>query len=390
MKRWSILLCLLLVLSGCAQSDRHPSSSSSESPSQSQTEPVQKPSTIRLVAVGDNLIHDVIYKQAQAAAGGDGYDFSSVYKQVAPLLKGADIALINQETIIDLRKPPRSYPQFNSPREVGDEIVKIGFNMVTQANNHMFDMGETGLMAAIDFWKGKNIPLTGAYESDEDLMTPRVVERDGIKVAFVGITQYTNGLSLPADSTLRYVRCDEPELIKAQLSAARKAADIVVAVPHWGEENTFNPTPFQRSLAQNLADWGADLVIGHHPHTIQPALYLTAQDGRKVFVVYSLGNFVSAMSGAYNMMGLMTDITLKKDSTGAVTVEQTSLIPLVTHYGAGMSGVTILPLATYTPDMAHRHGVRQYDSRFSYQYMIDCLKQVYGANYDGKPIEILP
>lgn len=382
-----LLLLFLVTMSACSPRNppgregsqavsASPSSSESSAPVEEKEDP--QPSTISLVAVGDNLIHDAIYNQASRRAGGDGYDFSFAYEQVAPLIAGHDIAFYNQETpLASAIAPLSSYPMFNSPTQLGDHMLSLGFNVVTQANNHMLDQGEAGLVATMDYWDTTDALMIGAYRNEEAMNQPATITKNGITIAFVATTYGTNGLSLPTGSELRYILDTDLEEIQRQIQMARQSADFVVVAPHWGIENTFEPSAQQLELAQQMADWGADLIIGMHSHTIQPVAWLTAEDGRQTLVFYSMGNFISAMHGAYNIPSLLADLEITKDpATGETTITKAEVLPLVTHFDSGVANVAVWPLTTYTREMAARHGVTQFDSQFSYDYILECCRQV--------------
>jgi poly-gamma-glutamate capsule biosynthesis protein CapA/YwtB (metallophosphatase superfamily) len=368
-----ILLAVALLLSLCACSPQEEDIKVSPQP-----EPIPA-ATIELVAVGDNLIHNTIYKQAAERAGGNGYDFTYAYQHVAPLIEKADLAFINQETpLATAIYKPSSYPLFNSPTEVGDAVVDMGFDIISQANNHMFDKGEKGLVATLDYWHTKDgVKVVGAYRDDSDLANIRMVEINGISLAFVAFTEMTNGLTLPAGSKMRYILAEDEELLKSQIQAAAGLADVVVVSAHWGNENTHEPTQNQRQLAQKMAVWGADIILGHHPHTLQPIEYIERENAGPALVVYSLGNFISAQHGANNMVGGIVRINIKKDyqSDPQISLTKVDFIPTITHYTAGVKNVTIYPLNQYTTEMAGSHGVRQYAS-FSYDYIQDVLHNV--------------
>ncbi len=350
---------------------------SSEQPPSSEPEPAQ-PVSIHMLAVGDNLIHDSIYEQAHARTGGSGYDFKPVYSRVRDLLRGADIGVINQETVLAGKVfKPSSYPLFNSPTEVGDAVVDMGFDVVNHANNHVLDKGVDGIEATLAYWDTqKDISVVGAYRDDEDLQNIRIVEREGVKTAHIGVTQWLNGLSLPRGTDYRLILADDTALIKQLITKAKEMSDVVVVSVHWGNENTFEVTSLQKQLAQDMVDWGADVIIGTHPHVLQSMEYLTRADGSKGFVAYSLGNFVSAQSRAYNMVAGILDVTLTKDpQSGKTEVAGVEFLPTITHYGPNYSDIVIYPLSSYTDALASAHGVRRKDADFSLNYIDYVLRQ---------------
>lgn len=350
-------------------------------------EPVEESpdAVVRLRAVGDNLIHDSIYRQAAEYAGGEGFDFGPVYEHVADLVADADLSFINQETIIAERLFPLSgYPLFNTPEALGEHMVEIGFDLVNVSNNHMFDMGEQGLAAALDFWEEQGVQVFGAWRSEEAMQQPVLTEKNGITIAWVPMTEHTNGLSLPASTAMRYIRTDERELIRQQIELARANADFVVVVPHWGTEYSLSPNDNQLELAQWFADLGVDLVLGSHPHTLQPIEWRTGQSGNRTLVVYSLGNFVGSMLYPQNMLGGMLDLEITKDGeTGEVSITRAGLIPTVIHYEGLGTHLRVYPFSSYTDELAASHGLvalaATYDvtiapGSFSMEYMREILR----------------
>lgn len=256
-------------------------------------------------------------------------------------------------------------------------MVKIGFDVFNIANNHSLDKGESGLRNAIKFWKSKNVVFCGAYLDEEDYKTIPTNTVKGIKFAYVGLTEPTNGLSLPEGSeTILMLGADE-DRIEKRVKAASEISDMTIVNVHWGEEYTHTPTDRQHELAQKLADWGADIIIGTHPHVIQPVEYITAADGRKVLVIYSLGNFISAQDRGPRMLGGMMHITVTKDYQKNTTeVTKAKFTGTVTHYDSGFSNVRVYNLADYTDALASRHGVRSTTPSFSLNYLNSLLRDV--------------
>lgn len=329
------------------------------------------------VAVGDNLIHDVIYEQAAERTSGDGYDFSYDYENVKEYISSADVAVLNQETIISTEHNPSSYPTFNSPVELGEEMLEIGFDVFNIATNHSLDKGEKGLISTINYWNSKNAITTGAYLNQEDMMPIRTNEVNGITVAYLGFTELTNGLKLPDDSEVVLMRAADEALLEARIAKAREVADFVVVNAHWGVEYTHEPNDFQRQLASKLAAWGADVIIGTHPHVIQPVEFIQNEDGRKTLVAYSLGNFISAQNRGPRMLGGMLNFELVKNNiTGATAIENVSFAGTVTHYGSGYSNIRVYALKDYTEELANAHGVRGNTPSFSKEYLETLLADV--------------
>ncbi len=333
-------------------------------------------SRVSFVAVGDNLIHDTIYEQA-AARSSSGYDFTDAYERVAELIEKPDVAILNQETIISTEHNVSSYPMFNSPVEVGEEMLKIGFDVFNIATNHSIDCGEKGLISAINFWKSKNAITTGAYLNSEDYADIPMNEVNGVKIAYLGLTESTNGLSLPDDTEVILVLASEESRIQQRIMQAKEKADVVIVNAHWGNEYTHEPTENQRQLAEKMASWGADIIIGTHPHVIQPVEYIDNADGRRTLVAYSLGNFISAQNRGPRMLGGMLNFEIvKNNTTGGIAIENVKFSGTVTHYGYGYSNIRVYPLDDYTQELASKHGVLSKTSEFSLQYLYDILNEV--------------
>ena len=333
-------------------------------------------SSVSFVAVGDNLIHKPIYNQA-AARTSEGYDFSYAYENFADIISAPDVAILNQETIISTEHNVSTYPMFNSPVEVGEEMLELGFDVFNIATNHSIDCGEKGLISAINFWKGKNAITCGAYLNREDYSDIPMHEVNGVKIAYLGFTDSTNGLSLPDDSEVILVRASEETRLQQRIIDAKAVADVVIVSAHWGNEYTHEPTDSQRQLAQKLASWGADVIIGTHPHVIQPVEYIDNEDGSRTLVAYSLGNFISAQNRGPRMLGGVLNFEIvRNNATGDISFENVRFSGAVTHYGQSYSNLRVFPLDDYTQELAAKHGVLSKTSDFSLQYLYDIINKV--------------
>ena len=367
-----------------------PSSKNASSVSPSSAKPsseVKKPVSITILGAGDNLIHDSLYKQAKARTNGSGYDFAPVYEHVAEQIKSADVAVINQETVVAGNVAPLSgYPLFNSPTAVGDALVNAGFDVINHANNHILDQGEKGIKATLDYWDTKPVKVVGVYRNDEDMENIRIVEAKGIKTAHIGVTEMTNGLHLPKGSQYKIVMASDTELIERLIKKAKSMADVVVVSVHWGTENTYELTDAQKKLAQEMVDWGTDVIFGNHPHVVQKLTLLTrASDGAKCPVIFALGNFVSAQLSGKNMVsGMLTVTETKNFETGKTSYAGMTFTPVVTQYGRHCSNITIYPLSEYTDKMASEHGVRKYTPSFSKKFIQDIIDKNIPEEYQAK------
>ena len=383
------ILCVAIIVSSMmividkSRIDKGLTDEDKESVSDSAVEPVdaepEGTTTARLMCAGDNLIHGSIYKQAKSRADGDGYDFSYAYEHVKNIVSKADIAFLNQETIIDKDSEPSSYPLFNSPVELLDEMIDIGFSVFNQSTNHVMDKGVSGAMNDLDLFRSKNnILLTGLYPTQEDMMKPQTMKANGITFSFVGFTEYLNGLSVPSDSDLGLVYLTDKRHTKEELYStmetmidnAKAASNIVCVSMHWQTEDVTEPTDSQREIVDKLLSYGADIIIGSGPHVLQPMEYMQNSDGEQALVIWSLGNFISCQNKTKNLLGGISDVTVTKNyDTGKTTVTAASFIPTITQYSSNFSNVRIIPLSEYSDDLAASHGIRSKNSGYNMEYI---------------------
>ena len=337
---WKIILVILLIISGIIifkNRDRIDIFRKSEDINSNQTVQTGKNSntqedsstTVSLVMVGDNLIHSSIYKDAKRLAGGNGYDFKPIIEYIKEKVQNYDLAYYNQETVLGGSELGVSdYPTFNSPQEAGDAMLDAGFNIVSLATNHTMDRGEKAVLASVDYWKKheNEALVAGSYSSEEERNKVQIREKNGIKYAMLSYTYGTNGISVPkgkeylvnvwpTDLSLNDPAKDTEyqnykEQVKKDIEAVRSQVDVLMVAMHWGVEYTHEPTAYEKDSAQFLADNNVDIIIGAHPHVIQPVTWID-----DTLVIYSLGNFVSAQLQDQNynkMVGLMTSVDINK------------------------------------------------------------------------------
>lgn len=330
------------------------------------TEP-QPDRTVHVVAAGDNLIHYSVYKNAEMLAGGSGYDFKPMYSEVKYLIESADLAILNQETIISESNPIRGADGgqliFNSPPEVADAVIDCGFDVFTMANNHLLDMGTQGLEESINFWNKKaaenDLTVLGAYLNDEDANRIRTREVNGVKIAFLAYAHHINGNEcLLDDSPLRVVMNEEEDIIERQIKEARQLADAVIVSVHWGEDDTTVVTEDRIELANKMVNWGADVILGCHTHTAETMEWIERDDCTKGFVYYCMGNFICAQTDNFNVVGELPDFDIVIDgSTGQLRLENVGCIPTIVHYEYDFSNMKVYPYSKYSPELAAAHGL---------------------------------
>lgn len=268
--------------------------------------------TVKIGAIGDILIHDTVYEDAFV---NPGYDFKPMLRNVRDYLIEPDLLLANQETLLGGEEIGlSSYPMFNSPVEVGEALLDAGVDIVSNANNHSLDRSVKGVLESLKNMDTAGLTYVGSYKDDADKHELRILDRNGIKVSYLSYTYGTNGIPVPIGKDY-LVNLIDREKMKAEIHRARIESDIVVMSVHWGNEYQRFPTTDQQELAQFLVDEGVDIIFGHHPHVLQPMEWLTAADGRKAFVVYSLGNFLSGQMWDYKDIGGLATIEIIKTIT---------------------------------------------------------------------------
>jgi len=267
---------------------------------------------ITLGAVGDVLIHPPVY---QDAFNGAGYNFAPIFEQVKPLLEKPDILTANQESMLGgVELGLSGYPLFNSPQQVANALVDAGVDIVSTANNHALDKGEKGIHSESAYLDQLGLPHVGSYSTERDRQKLRIMNKNGIRIAFIAYTYGTNGIPLPKGKEF-LVNIIDKKTMKSEIARAKSNADVVVMSLHWGNEYERIPTNEQRDVAQFLANEGVDIIFGSHPHVLQPMEWMKTKDGRKTFVIYSLGNFISGQQGDYKDIGGIATIDVTKQIT---------------------------------------------------------------------------
>lgn len=336
---------------------------------------------LMVVMVGDILLHDGI---EQCALQEDGsYDFSPIFKHTKDVIESADIAIVNEEVIIGGRElRVTGYPSFNAPYEIADELADTGFDVICHATNHALDRGKQGIINCLTYW-GENHPdvnIVGIHDSEEDSDRICVINRDGISIAVLNYTYGTNGIAHPKGMPYAVDVLNESK-IRDDIKRAGELSDITIVCPHWGTEYNLGISDMQKKWAKLFADCGADIIIGTHPHVIEPVGEITADDGRKVPVFYSLGNFINWTSGsgrgiANRMVGAMAMVKIAKDDKGNAVVSDFGAIPVVSHVRSEKNGSTVFFLEDYTQANSFLNEIRSRDRDFSYEYCVKLCNDV--------------
>jgi poly-gamma-glutamate synthesis protein (capsule biosynthesis protein) len=288
---------------------------------------IEESNELSLVMVGDCLIHRFVYTDAKNSDG--TYSFSKMFTEVEDLIKGHDLAFYNQESNIGgVELGLSAYPRFNSPKEIGDDMVNLGFNLVSLVNNHTMDKGEQGVINSINYWKTKpGVYYTGqALSEEERINNIRVEEKNGIKYAFLAYTTVTNGL-LPPSGKEYLTNIYSYEKVQNDINLIKDEADLIIVSMHWGEEYTTNPSSGQKQIASDLARLGVDLVIGNHAHSIQPVEMIG-----DTLVFYALGNFIAAQDTIDKQTGTLVSLNIKKDEEGNISFNDIKAELLYTYF----------------------------------------------------------
>ncbi len=391
---FSFAAVFALLLAGCSLSGAGRAAQAQAGPSPSPTiapaptaSPEPQPETveIRFSATGDNLIHNGIYEQAAMRTGGEGYDFLPCYEHVRKFYETFDVNWINQETLVTDRLSPSTYPCFSTPGQMGRDLYSLGFRVFSLSNNHSYDKGMDGLAATSEYWADmpQDALTCGLYAGPEDYGSIALQTVNGICIAYLAYTEHTNGIPTPQDAPVNVIYTNEMEVMRRQVEEARAIADFVVVGLHWGVEGSHEIADPQRRLAQQLADWGADLIIGTHPHVVRGTEWFTAADGRQVFTAYSLGNFLNAQSTPDTMIGAVLGCRLLKTTwpDGSITTQlaEPVLYPVINHYDAHYANVRLYWLGDYTEELARSHGVRGEYPYFSLGYIEQVLRDSINA-----------
>ena len=377
------------------------------------TEPEHERVDISLMMVGDNLLHTGIFMTGKQDDGSWNFDFE--FQDIKEFLDAADVSIINQETPFggDDREFT-SYPTFNSPTAVGDAEAKAGFDVVLGATNHAYDQGYSGLINFADYFRNNHpeILLCGIHgsdagngsavsdpASDKELIgpptpegwrnikstTPRPSNRvhtdnnriylldiKGYTIAFINATYSHNWESVAADAighldflcpydpnTRRLNMTEVSQTVLDDIKEADSIADTVVVCPHWGVEYTFTPMPYQTTMAKQMIDAGADVIIGAHPHVVEPVEWITTDAGNEALVYYSLGNYTSTQDYPERVYEAMAWVQFYDDGDGLkVSKEDSGALSMINHYTYGpMRFGHIYFLEDYSQELCDSHGL---------------------------------
>ncbi|MDR0486928.1 MAG: CapA family protein [Treponema sp.] len=315
--------------------------------------------SLTLLAAGDNLFHETIIK---SSVQDETYDFAPVYAEIKSLITKADLAFINQETVMAGEGYGYSgYPAFNTPQSLAKNLADVGFDIINHANNHALDMGAAGLLATLDMWDTiEGVTVIGARRSGEK---HRIITKNNITLGFLSYTYGLNGNALPAANP-DLVSLINRKTMADEIDVLRPLCDFLIVSIHWGEEYAMKPGSFQTGLAAFIAEHNVDVIIGHHPHVLQRFESLPRPDGKDMLCFYSLGNFVSNQRERERILGALMFVVFTKEDE-ELSVSDSGLIPVVCHIDLNYTSTKVFPLYSYSEEMLKKHHLRASDKNLT-------------------------
>ncbi|MBZ4654316.1 MAG: Capsule synthesis protein CapA [Peptococcaceae bacterium] len=291
--------------------------------------------TLVITAVGDIMMHNTQIVSGYEPQTGT-YNFGKFFNEIKPLLLASDLVLGNLETTLSGKKAVYSgYPRFNAPEQLALNLKEAGFQILTTANNHCLDKNFTGLASTLKFLDQAGLLHTGTARSQEERDSILFVEKKGVKIAILAYTYGTNGITPPKDKPYA-VNILEEDIVKKDIARARtRGAQLIILSLHFGQEYQQQPDPIQKNLAYQFLEAGADIILGHHPHVLQPMEIVSLKENGKEknkFVIYSLGNFISDQSGLERQSSIILNIHFGIDRmTNEPYLKEVSYVPVLTR-----------------------------------------------------------
>lgn len=300
---------------------------------QKNTEIKKEDTHITMTAIGDIMCHNSQYKDAYNSTTGS-YDFSYVFTDIKEYINSADISIGNLETTFaGKEKGYSNYPRFNTPEQLATNLKDVGIDVVSTANNHCMDTNYTGLVSTLKYLDEAEIGHTGTNETLEKQKEILVKDINGIKIAFLSFTYGTNGIPIPKDKSFAVNLIDEDLILQQIKLAKQEEPDLICANMHWGIEYQLKQNPEQEKLAELLFENGVDIILGSHPHVLQPMEKKTIklEDGttKNCFVIYSLGNFMSGQTKENTRSSVILNIDITKNGeSGKTVLNKVEYIPI--------------------------------------------------------------
>jgi poly-gamma-glutamate capsule biosynthesis protein CapA/YwtB (metallophosphatase superfamily) len=372
-KRISVFILIFLVLFSCKLKNETAEINVEDIHNE---EEKSKRYSLTLIAAGDNLFHETIIGTHKE---NDTYNFSPIYTEIKSIVENADLAFINQETVMGGERFGYSgYPTFNTPQSLAKTIADTGFDIVNQATNHSMDMGRDGLYAALNLWeKTEGITVIGARKTG---VSRRIAVKNNISLGFLSYTYGLNGFALPAGEP-NLVSLINKNKMTEEIKALRPLCDFLIVSMHWGEEYLLaEPGADQIELARFLAGLDVDLIIGHHPHVLQRTETLIRPNGKKTLCFYSLGNFVSNQREKERILGALMLVTFTKEGLVLLPYELSisnyAMIPVICHFESNYKNTKVYPLYSYTQELLDKHLLLQFDKTMDMNFFYSVLTRL--------------
>lgn len=295
--------------------------------------PIIEDKHISMSVIGDIMCHNSQYTDAYVASS-DTYDFSYVFEDIKQYIEPADIAIGNIETTFAGKERGYSnYPTFNSPEQLATNLKDLGIDVLCTANNHSLDKGYSGLTSTLKFLDDAGISHMGTYDSAESQNEILIKDVNGIKIAFLAYTYGTNGIPVPKNNPYCINLIDKDLILKHLELAKEQEPDLICVNMHWGVEYKTTQNSEQEELADFLFQNGVDIILGSHPHVLQPMekKTITLEDGstKDCFVIYSLGNFISGQNQENTRNSVILNIECTKSGeTNKTTIDSVSYVPI--------------------------------------------------------------
>ena len=346
------------------------------------------PPEYKIIMVGDILLHTPVEESCLQPDG--SYDYDSLFSHTKEEIAAADLALVNQEVIIggaDLGIT--GYPSFNADFSLCDSLAGAGFDIICHATNHAMDKGRKGLINCAKYWRENypQITVLGIHDTADTSTScgaePVILDLPDMKIAVLNYTYGTNGIQLPDDMPYAVDLLNE-EQVAADIQRAEELADFTIVCPHWGTEYRLTSDASQEKWTKIFAENGADLILGTHPHVIEPIEWVIDEESdHEMLVYYSLGNFVNWTSGtgegvANRMVGGMAEVTITKNDNGEVEIADYGVKPIISHVTSGPEGVTTYFLEDYPEELAEENEIVSQDPEFSREYCVNLCDSVWG------------
>lgn len=303
--------------------------------------------TVHIIVAGDAMCHSPQITHAKKTTG-EGYDFSGCFQYLSALLSKGDLNIVNLETTL-AGEPYSGYPQFCAPDEYAVALKEAGFNFFLLANNHIADKGTNGTITTIEKLQNMQIPSAGAYLNEQDRQSryPAIVNINGIKIALLNYTYSTNGLVVNKPVSINDLN-DTLQIKKDLTVAKNQQPDVIIAFLHWGNEYQQTPSQKQKEQAQFFFNNGTDIIIGSHPHVVQPVEYYSYNQidtSKKKLIYWSLGNFISNQRKDNTDGGILASFSLVKNTeTNEISIENQTAIPYWVYRNTSIPpGYFVLP-----------------------------------------------